>query len=156
MTVPAGALAVGAPAVIKIEAGLRQQAWIKEAVRSYLAQQRRRPHGPATVRCSPGHAGDHSPCAPGGKRQQLDAPDRPGGSHPGRIFLLFLPPPGYWPPSEAGIGSSGMPQDGAGRAGAMVAVPGGLSCRWITSAAAWMVVMPYCIVGLSSVSTTMV
>ncbi|HEY9241629.1 MAG TPA: gamma carbonic anhydrase family protein [Streptosporangiaceae bacterium] len=36
MTVPAGALAVGIPAVIKTDAGLRQQAWIKDAVQTYL------------------------------------------------------------------------------------------------------------------------
>ena len=36
MTVPAGALAVGVPAVIRTDAGLRQQAWIKDAVQSYL------------------------------------------------------------------------------------------------------------------------
>jgi carbonic anhydrase/acetyltransferase-like protein (isoleucine patch superfamily) len=36
MTVPAGALAVGVPAVVRAEAGLRQQAWIKDAVHTYL------------------------------------------------------------------------------------------------------------------------
>ena len=36
MTVPAGALAVGVPAAIRAEAGLRQQAWIKYAVQTYL------------------------------------------------------------------------------------------------------------------------
>jgi carbonic anhydrase/acetyltransferase-like protein (isoleucine patch superfamily) len=36
MTVPAGALAVGVPAVIRTGAGLRQQAWIKDAVQTYL------------------------------------------------------------------------------------------------------------------------
>ncbi|MGP8001389.1 MAG: gamma carbonic anhydrase family protein [Streptosporangiaceae bacterium] len=36
MTVPAGALAVGVPAVIKTGAGLRQQAWIKDAVQTYV------------------------------------------------------------------------------------------------------------------------
>jgi carbonic anhydrase/acetyltransferase-like protein (isoleucine patch superfamily) len=46
-------------------------------------RERRRPHGPATVRCSPGHAGDHSPCAPGGKRQPLDVPDQRCGSQAG-------------------------------------------------------------------------
>jgi carbonic anhydrase/acetyltransferase-like protein (isoleucine patch superfamily) len=36
MTVPAGALAVGIPAAIRTEAGLRQQDWIKDAVQTYL------------------------------------------------------------------------------------------------------------------------
>jgi carbonic anhydrase/acetyltransferase-like protein (isoleucine patch superfamily) len=36
MTVPAGALAVGVPAAIRTEAGLRQQDWIKDAVQTYL------------------------------------------------------------------------------------------------------------------------
>ena len=34
--VPAGALAIGVPAVIREEAGLRQQAWLKYAVQTYL------------------------------------------------------------------------------------------------------------------------
>ncbi len=36
MTVPAGALAVGVPASIRADAGLRQQSWIKYAVQTYL------------------------------------------------------------------------------------------------------------------------
>ena len=36
MTVPAGALAIGVPAVIREDAGLRQQAWLKYAVQTYL------------------------------------------------------------------------------------------------------------------------
>ena len=36
MIVPAGALAIGVPAAIREEAGLRQQAWIKYAVQTYL------------------------------------------------------------------------------------------------------------------------
>jgi carbonic anhydrase/acetyltransferase-like protein (isoleucine patch superfamily) len=36
MTIPAGALAVGVPAVVRAEAGLRQQAWLKDAVQTYL------------------------------------------------------------------------------------------------------------------------
>ena len=36
MTVPAGALAIGVPAAIREEAGLRQQPWIKYAVQTYL------------------------------------------------------------------------------------------------------------------------
>jgi carbonic anhydrase/acetyltransferase-like protein (isoleucine patch superfamily) len=36
MTVPAGALALGVPAAIRTEAGLRQQDWIKDAVQTYL------------------------------------------------------------------------------------------------------------------------
>ena len=41
---------------------------------------RRCPHDPATVRCLPGHAGNHSPCAPGGKRRFLDVRSHPCGS----------------------------------------------------------------------------
>jgi carbonic anhydrase/acetyltransferase-like protein (isoleucine patch superfamily) len=36
MVVPAGALAVGVPATIREEAGLRQQEWIARAVKDYL------------------------------------------------------------------------------------------------------------------------
>jgi carbonic anhydrase/acetyltransferase-like protein (isoleucine patch superfamily) len=36
MAVPAGALAVGVPATVREQAGLHQQAWIKDAVQSYL------------------------------------------------------------------------------------------------------------------------
>jgi carbonic anhydrase/acetyltransferase-like protein (isoleucine patch superfamily) len=36
MTVPAGALAIGVPATIRADAGLRQQSWIKYAVQTYL------------------------------------------------------------------------------------------------------------------------
>ncbi len=36
MTVPAGALAIGVPASIRADAGLRQQSWIKHAVQAYL------------------------------------------------------------------------------------------------------------------------
>jgi len=36
MTVPAGALAIGVPASIRADAGLRQQSWIKYAVQTYL------------------------------------------------------------------------------------------------------------------------
>jgi carbonic anhydrase/acetyltransferase-like protein (isoleucine patch superfamily) len=36
MIVPAGALAIGVPAAIREEAGLRQQPWIKYAVQAYL------------------------------------------------------------------------------------------------------------------------
>src|ERR1039457_630739 len=36
MTVPAGGLAIGVPATIRPDAGLRQQSWIKHAVQAYL------------------------------------------------------------------------------------------------------------------------
>ena len=36
MTVPAGALAIGVPATIRPDAGLRQRTWIKHAVQDYL------------------------------------------------------------------------------------------------------------------------
>jgi carbonic anhydrase/acetyltransferase-like protein (isoleucine patch superfamily) len=36
MTVPAGALAIGVPATIRPDAGLRQRSWIKHAVQDYL------------------------------------------------------------------------------------------------------------------------
>ena len=192
MTVPAGALAIGVPAVIRADAGLRQQPWIRYAVQTYLdlaerhrtglrrldglalparaprsnrggggpgeevgprrrTRERRCPHDPATVRCLPGHAGNHSPCAPGGKRRFLDVRSYRFGSRDSAETFR----PGYRPPSAAGICSSGRPHDGAGTGSGRNVVPAGLSWRWMTSAAPWMVAIPYAIVGLSSVSTTM-
>ena len=63
MTVPAGALAIGVPATIRPDAGLRQQSWIKHAVQDYLdlAERHRtglRLAGPAQRhRGRPGHPG---------------------------------------------------------------------------------------------------
>ena len=60
MTVPAGALAVGVPAAIREEAGLRQQPWIKYAVQTYLDLAERHRSGlrrldpPAAVAVAPG------------------------------------------------------------------------------------------------------
>ena len=60
MTVPAGALAIGVPASIRAEAGLRQQSWIKYAVQTYLdlAERHRtglrRLDGPAAIASGPG------------------------------------------------------------------------------------------------------
>ena len=60
MTVPAGALAIGVPASIRAEAGLRQQAWIKYAVQTYLDLAERHRTGlrrldlPAAIASGPG------------------------------------------------------------------------------------------------------
>ena len=60
MTVPAGALAIGVPAVIREEAGLRQQAWLKYAVQTYLDLAERHRSGlrrldsPAAIASGPG------------------------------------------------------------------------------------------------------
>ena len=116
-----------------------------------LTRERRCPHDPATVRCLPGHAGNHSPCAPGGKRHPLDVPCHRCGSHCSAETFR----PGYRPPSEGGICSSGWPHDGDGADGGTNAVAVGLSWRWMATAARWIVVIPYAMVGLSWVSTTM-
>lgn len=63
MTVPAGALAIGVPAVIREEAGLRQQSWLKYAVQTYLDLAERHRSGlrrldwPAAIASGPGTAG---------------------------------------------------------------------------------------------------
>ena len=59
MTVPAGALAIGVPAVIREEAGLRQQAWLKYAVQTYLDLAERHPgaarlDSPTAIASGPG------------------------------------------------------------------------------------------------------
>ena len=62
MTVPAGALAIGVPATIRPDAGLRQRSWIKNAVQDYLDLAERHRTGlrrldrPSVIATGPGTA----------------------------------------------------------------------------------------------------
>ena len=72
MTVPAGALAIGVPASIRPDAGLRQQAWIKHAVQAYLDLAERHRTGlrrldrPAVPAPGPGTPDGHGRSRPAG------------------------------------------------------------------------------------------
>ena len=80
MTVPAGALAIGVPATIRPDAGLRQRSWIKHAVQDYLDLAERHRTGLRRLdRPSVIAAGTGTPelSAPGGRPELSAWPGRP-------------------------------------------------------------------------------